>query len=273
MTQAVMESAIPIAAADAKVYAAIDLKNLSNQQQSTLQNAMVNAAMDRQNLDARNIAAVNNARNFLSIDIANLNNQQKTNELNFQGKLQTLFKDQAAENAARQFNAKTQNEVELFFAELGTQVENANKNRVAAQQQFNTDQANAQARFVAQVQDSRDKFNQNMSLQIQQSNVQWRRNINTANTTLQNETNRINAGNLLQINQQAQANLWQRYRDEASWLMQTAENAKARAHQVAMFAQEANFDKSMYETQTKDIMLGELGRGVMKGIFNAFDFG
>ena len=273
MTQAIMESAIPIAAADAKVYAAIDLKNLSNQQQATLQNAMVNAAMDRQNLDARNIAAVNNARNFLSIDLANLKGEQKTSELNFQGKLQTLFKDQAAENAARQFNAKTENEVELFFAELGTQVENANKNRVAAQQQFNTDQANAQARFVAQVQDSRDKFNQNMSLQIQQSNVQWRRNINTANTTLQNETNRINAANLLQINQQALANLWQRYRDEASWLMQTAENAKARAHQVAMFAQEANFDKSMYETQTKDIMLGELGRGVMKGIFNAFDFG
>ena len=48
---------------------------------------------------------------------------------------------------------------------------------------------------------------------------------------------------------------------------------EACAREVAMFAQEANFDKSMYETQTKDIMLGELGRGVMKGIFNAFDFG
>lgn len=76
---------------------------------------MVNAAMDRQNLDARNIAAVNNARNFLSIDLANLKGEQKTSELNFQGKLQTLFKDQAAENAARQFNAKTENEVELFL--------------------------------------------------------------------------------------------------------------------------------------------------------------
>ncbi len=75
---------------------------------------------------------------------------------------------------------------------------------------------------------------------------------------------------MLQVNQTALSNVWQRYRDEASWLMQSAENAKARAHQVAMFAQESNFDKSMYETQTKDIMLGELGRGVMKGIFNAF---
>ena len=28
----------------------------------------------------------------------------------------------------------------MFFDELGSQVDNANKNRVAAQQQFNTDQ-------------------------------------------------------------------------------------------------------------------------------------
>ena len=270
ITQSIMESAIPIAAADAKTYSQMQLTNLSNQQAATMQNAMVNAAMDRSNLDARMNAATNNARNFLSIDLANLTNQQKTNELDYQGKLEALFKDQAATNASRQFNAKTQNEVDMFFKELGSQVDNANKNRVAAQQQFNTDQSNAQARFVGQLQDSRDKFNQNMSLQIAQSNAQWRRNINTANTTLQNETNRINASNLLQINQQALGNLWQRYRDEASWLMQTAENAKARAHQVAMFAQEAKFDKSMYETQTKDIMLGELGRGVMKGIFNVF---
>ena len=268
ITQAVMESAIPIAAADAKTYSQMELANLSNEQAATMQNAMVYASMDRSNLDARMNAAVNNARNFLSIDLANLTNQQKTNELDYQGKLQALFTNQKSTNASRQFNAKTQNEVDMFFSELGSQVENANKNRVSAQQQFNADQSNAQARFVGQLQDSRDKFNQNMSLQISQSNAQWRRNINTANTTLQNETNRINAGNLLQVNQQAMANLWQRYRDEASWLMQVSENAKARAHQVAMFSQEANFDKSMYETQTKDVWLAEIARGVMKGIFN-----
>jgi len=270
MTQAVMESAIPIAAADAKTYAAIDVQNLSNQQQATMQNALTVAAMDRANLDARLQAGVNNARNFLSIDLANLTNQQKTNEINYQGTLQTLFTNQAATNAASQFNAKTQNEVDMFFSELGTQVENANKNRVAAQTQFNSDQTNAQSRFVSQLQDSREKFNQNMQLQINQNNAQWRRNINTANTSLQNETNRINAQNLLQMNQNQLNNVWQRYRDEASWLMQSSENAKARAHQVAMFAQESSFDQSMYDTKTKDIALAELGRGVIKGIFNLF---
>ena len=270
MTQAIMESAIPIAAADAKTYSAMDTQNLSNRQQAIMQNAMVNASMDRSNLDARMNAATNNARNFLSIDLSNLTNQQKTNEVNYQGTLQKLFTDQKATNAALQFNAKTDNEVNMFFDELGTQVENANKNTVAAQGQFNADQSNAQSRFVSQLQDSREKFNQNMQLQINQNNAQWRRNINTANTTLQNETNRINAQNLLQMNQNQLNNIWQRYRDEASWMMQSSENAKARAHQVAMFAQESSFDQTMYDTKTKDIALAELGRGVIKGIFNLF---
>ena len=94
MTQAIMESAIPIAAADAKTYSAMSIQNLSNKQQVVMQNAMVNASMDRSNLDARMNAATNNARNFLSIDLANLTNQQKTNELDYQGKLQALFNDQ-----------------------------------------------------------------------------------------------------------------------------------------------------------------------------------
>ena len=43
ITQAIYESAIPIAAQDAKTYTAVDLQNLNNQQQATLQNAMTYA--------------------------------------------------------------------------------------------------------------------------------------------------------------------------------------------------------------------------------------
>ncbi len=138
---------------------------------------------------------------------------------------------------------------------------------MAAQTQFNTDQANAQSRFVAQLQDSREKFNQNMSLQINQNNAQWRRNINTANTALQNETNRLNAGNLLNLTTNAQNYLWQRYRDEASWLMASTESAKDRAHAVAMFAQQAEFNQDTYEKQQKDLLLTELGMTVFDLIF------
>jgi len=267
MTQAIMESAIPIAQADAQKYSAIQLQNLKHEQQAVLQNAMTYAAMDKMDMDAKTQAAVNNARAFLSVDVQNLTNEQKTHELNYNGKLQSLWKDQAAENAALQFNAKSQNEVDQFFSELGVQAENANKNRLAATEQFNTDQKNTGSRFTAAMGDARDKFNANMTLQINQSNAAWRRQINTANTTVQNESNRMNALNLLEMNQTGLNQLWQRYRDEASWALQTSENAKQRAHDVAMFAQSSSFDQSMYETKKNDIFMAELGSAVLDGIF------
>jgi len=267
ITQAVYESAVPIAANDAKTYATVDLQNLNNRQQTALQNAMTYAAMDKANLDARLQSAVNNARSFLSIDTANLTNQQQSNTITHQLNMQKLFNDQAAENAERQFNAKSNNQVMEFFSELGTQVENANMTREAAMRQFNADQGNATGRFVAQMEDSRQKFNSNMAVQIDQSNADWRRNINTANTSLINETNRVNTQNLLGLTSSAQNQMWQRYRDEASWVLQKAESASQRAHAFAIASQQNDFSQDQYEQEFKDNLYSEMGRSVLYKIF------
>jgi len=58
MTQALIESAVPIASQDANKYATIQLQNLNNEQQAALQNAATFAAMDTANLNARMTAAV-----------------------------------------------------------------------------------------------------------------------------------------------------------------------------------------------------------------------
>jgi len=262
ITNAIYESAIPIAAQDAKTYASLDLQNLSNEQQSTLQNAMTYAAMDKANMSARLQAAVDNAKSFLTVDLKNLDNQQRVSEINQQTNVQKMLSDVAQENASRQFNAKTQNEVDEFFAELGTQISNANANRQASVQQVNTDQANAMQRFTAQMQDSRDKFNANMAQAIAQSNAQWRREVNTRDTAAQNEANRVNAQALLGLTAQAQANLWQRYRDEATWVMNSTESALQRAHQSAMIAQEAQANSDFYDKQFKDSMAVSAGTAV-----------
>ena len=219
--------------------------------------------MDKQNLDARLQSAVNNARSFLSIDAANLTNEQQSHTITHQLGMQKLFNDQAAVNAEKQFNAKSNNQVMEFFSELGTQVENANMTRDAAMRQFNSDQGNASERFVAQMEDSRQKFNANMSVQVDQSNADWRRNINTANTSLANETNRVNAQNLLGLTASAQNQLWQRYRDEASWVLQRSESASGRAHAFAMASQQNNFSRDTYEQEFKDNMYAEMGRTIL----------
>ena len=98
-----------------------------------------------------------------------------------------------------------------------------------------------------------------MAAQILQSNANWRREVNTRDTAVQNETNRINAQNLLGLTAQAQANLWQRYRDEASWVMTASESNLQRAHQSAMIAQEADANSEFYDKQFEDAVATSVG--------------
>jgi hypothetical protein len=268
ITQAIMEAGIPIAKADADRYAGMDLANLNNMQQSVLQNAMTYASMDKANLDARMQAAVNNAKSFLTLDTQNLTNEQQMATIDYQGQLQQLTSNQASENAAGQFNAQSQNQIDEFFAELGSQIETTNLNRVAAQNQFNVNEENAAREFKASANDARDRFNTEMAVQISQANAQWRREINTANTANQNAANQVNAQNLLGVTQSAMDALWQRYRDEAGWALQIAQSGEQRFHEIGLLGMEIDANTDSYKMQTNNAQQTELGKAVLNGIFN-----
>ena len=142
---------------------------------------------------------------------------------------QGLFKDAAEENARQQFNAKNQLQGG-FFAELEAQVETPNKNRVSAMAQYNAGEANSVAQFNSSLRDARDKFNSNMQFAIDQSNVNWRRQVNTA--TSQYKMKQIdNIQNLYNASQNTLNNLWQKYRDNASWNFQKSESFLQRQHE------------------------------------------
>ena len=259
ITQAIMESGIPIAAQDANRYATIQLQNLNNAQQTALTNAATFASMDKANLSARLQSAVTNAQSLLSVDTANLSASQKSNELNYSALTQALFKDSAEENARREFNAKNDAQVQEFFSELGSQVEVANANRQVAVDQFNAGEINAMNQFNSSMRDAREKFNSNMKYAIDQSNVQWRRQINTADTALQNETNRINVQNQYNLTQSALNQLWQKYRDNAAWNFQKSESALQRQHEIGVMAMEFANSKEIYDKEQKDSIATGVG--------------
>jgi len=256
-----------VALENARLMQGMSLANLNNEQQSALQNAATLANMDVRNLDGRLTAAVQNAKSFLGLDMANLNNDQQAKTLSYQSKLQGLLTDAAAQNAASQFNAKAQDQVDQFYSTLGTTIQTANANRVAAQEQFNVDQANSVRKFNNEMENERDKFNAEMNLLIDQSNVVWRRGINTTTNAEQNRVNQVNAQNLLDMTSSAQNQMWNRYRDEAAWLIQQREAREARAHQAALQAQQNDFSWDTYEKQSKDSMWLAIGSAVIDGIF------
>lgn len=211
-TQTLMESALQIAVQDASTYSAFEMKNLDNRQQ----------------------AALFNAQAFLQMDLANLENEQQTRLFKTQTRVQSMFSDQAAENAMKQFNATNKNQANQFFAQLKTQTSQFNAAQRNAVNMSNTEQANTVGMFNAQLKAQREQFNTENRLIIDQSNAEWRRQIATEENAQQNENNRLNAQLMTGMTTAAYNNLWQRERDLMSYAFTSSENAANRALQITL---------------------------------------
>ena len=202
----------------------MNLNNLSNKQAMVIAEASALANMDMSNLSNRQQASVQNAQNFLQMDMTNLSNQQQTELFKGQQRVQSLFTDQAATNAARQFNATSQTQTDQFFANLSQQASQYNASQSNAQAQFNAGQVNTVERFNAELNNQRDQFNAQNELVIAQNNAQWRRQIATADTVAVNRANELNASAVLGISKQSYDNLWQMYADTMEFAWKSAEN-------------------------------------------------
>ena len=265
MAEGILRSSIPIAQADAEVYKQTIFQNLANNQQ----------------------AAVINAQAYLQMDMANLSNNQQANLQNLQAQQQTLLTDNAARNAALQFNATSQNQVNQYYDSLNTNIQQQNAQRAAAISQFNTAEenkvaalnaknataiadANAQRQsainqFNSTLSDQRQRFNVENQRIIDQSNTVWRRQLNTSNTQAVNAANETNAQNLLNLSNFALSSLWQQWRDEASWVNQSSENEANRNHNLAVAALERTtaFDlQNSAQTSALYAMLGSFGMSI-----------
>ena len=270
LAQGIVNASIPIAKADADTYKQAIFSNLNNRQQ----------------------AALVNAQSYLKMDMQNLSNRQQVSLANVQLRQQGLLSDQSAENASRQFNAVSQKQTDQFFTSLSNQINTNNATRTDAMNQFATaekskvaamnannqiavNQANAQReaainQFNTQLKDQRERFNVENQRVIDQSNVTWRRQINTANTASINAANQTDAQNLLQISNFGLSSLWQQWRDEASWINQSSENSRDRAHNIAMAALDRELTMELLDQKAKSNLnriIGEIGLEIIEGMF------
>jgi len=233
------------------------LADFNAEQQSIMQNATAMASLDLATADQRTRLAITNAQSFLQMDMAELSNQQQANMLTAQQTQQRLLSDSAAENAARQFGATSENQTNQFMASMAQQIELSNQSANNAQRQFNVQQANALeaqragiqadvdkanaamrtqvSQFNAQKNFDRQKWNAANAQAVEQSNVAWRRQANTINTAAANQASMQNAQNLFGMSAQAQAFMWQELRDRASYEFQAVQKYEDR--KAALIAQ------------------------------------
>ena len=258
------------------------LQDLNNRQQAIMQDATTLASMDLQEADSLTKVSIENARNFLQMDMTNLNNEQQAYMLDSQQRQQRMLSDAAIQNAARQFNASSNLQTQQYVTSLSAQLNQFNSQQVNAIEQFNSAETNRVAainagnelqaeQFMAQIQTQIRQFNSNQDAQIEQfntsnsqaieqSNVEWRRKTNLADSAAQNAANQQQSSYQFDLDKTALSQAWQSLRDQAAFDMTEYQNDKERQISAinAVLSNEAFMTSDAYSAK-REKLLATLG--------------
>ena len=235
---------------NSKFLQTVSLTESNAEQQSIIQQAVLLSQANLAEANLQQQAEITNAKNFLQMDLANLNAAQQASMLRAQQTQQRLLSNQSARNAAAQFNATSENQTNQFMLNLQANMSQFNSSQKNSMQQFNAQQENAAearrvgnelqasildsqlaldaAKFNSQQDFARDQFNAQQEMVIAQSNVEWRRKANTADTAAFNAVNQQNAQNAYNLTAAANNFLWQELRDEADFDFKRWDNDQQR---------------------------------------------
>ena len=241
IVQAAMESAMPIAMADAQTVAKFESQNLSNRQQSamlaaeqrarfmgqefdqTFQMKVMNASkisdIANQNFTAEQQVQLENSRAVNTMNLQNLSNSQALvmAEASALAQLDTANlsnRQQAAVQNAQNFlqvdmaNLSNRQQTELFKAQQRTQALFTDQAATNAAAQFNASSQNQVDQFFANLSSQVSQFNATQQNAQSQFNAGQTNTIARFNAELNNQRDQFNASNQLVI---AQANAqWRR---------------------------------------------------------------
>lgn len=234
MAQAIMEASIPVATEDAKFFQTLTLQNLSNKQASTINRANVLSNMELANQDARMTAAVENSKAFLQMDLANLSNDQQAAVINNQNRVNSILEDAKAVNTQRMFTAQSQNEKDMFYDNLNSQISQFNTSQVNGMSQFNTDQTNSMSKFNADLENNRDQFYKTMQYNIDVSNAKWRQTVTLQEDSQAFEAAATDVKNMVGLSTEQLNQIWDRSDSLLQYYWQSGENEADRKANMAI---------------------------------------
>lgn len=262
-----------IALENSRIANTMNLQNLSNRQAMVIAEASALANLDMANLNNRQQAAVQNAQAFLQMDMANLDNEQQTSIFKTQQRVNALLSDQAAENAAEQFNAASENQTNQFFADLASTTSRFNADQKNAISQFNAGQENAMEQFNTSIEEQREQFNANNRLIIAQANAKWRQDISTVNTAAENEALMEAAKTANAFTNAALDQIWQRERDLMNFAFTQAENKLDRDLSILLGDKElagVNAQIAAENDRMAGAGIAAIGSTLLEGVFSFF---
>ena len=277
LIQATLESALPIASADAQAYQSVAAQNLSNRQQTAVlaaqqraafmgqefdqafQTRVVNAAkvsdIANMNFTAQQQVALENARLAQTMDLANLSNNQAMVMANAAqiASLETTNlnnRQQAAVVNAQSFlqmdmaNLSNMQQTTLFRAQQMTQAMLSDTAADNAAKQFNSTSTNQTNQFNTQLSTQVSQFNSAQQNAIAQFNTDQANAIAKFNAEVKNQRETFNAQQRLVIDQ-ANAQ-WQREIATANTAATNAANIVNAQLSQQMTMAEYNNETQMY---------------------------
>jgi hypothetical protein len=248
---------VQIALENAQMAQTVDITNLNAKNAKIMADAAAMSQLDIANLNNRQQAAVQAANAFLNMDMKNLDNEQQTSVMKAQEMVNAMLSDQAAENAAKQFNATSENQTNQFFETLSAQISRFNAEQSNAMSRFNTGETNALSQFNTAQKNAREQFNAQNHLVIAQANAQWFQNITTTDNAAQNQANRDSVLAANNLTMTAYNNIVQRERDLLAWAWQSAENQADRDGSITIAKINAEADMAGDDTDTFSVASGK----------------
>ena len=234
MVQAALESALPIASADAKTQASFEAQNLSNRQQRAMlaaeqrakfmgmefdqgfQARVMNASkisdVANMNFNAEQQIALENSRMANTMNLNNLSNRQamvmaEAGALANMDMSNLNNRQQSAITNAQTFlqrdmaNMSNKQQVEMFRGQQRVQALFTDQAAENASRQFNASSQNQVDQFFAQLQTQTSQFNASQNNAHAQFNAGESNALSKFNSEMQNQRDQFNAKNRLIIDQ------------------------------------------------------------------------
>lgn len=259
--QAAMESALPIAQADAATSASFEMQNLNNRQaramlaaeqranfigrefdqefQARVMNATKVSEIANMNFNAEQQIALENARMAQTVDLQNLSNQQamvmaeaaqiaNLESTNLNNRQQAALQNAQAFLQMDMANLDNAQQTEMFKAQARIQTLMSDQAAENAARQFNASSQNQTDQFFANLQSQVSQFNAGQQNAQNQFNAEQSNIVGRFNAELQNQREQFNATNQLVIEQSNAA--WRRQIATADTAaVNTANQANAQA--------------------------------------------
>jgi hypothetical protein len=201
--------------------------------------------------------------------MANLANEQQTEVINTQAKVQAILEDSNQKNVARRFGAEAQNDMDKFYDNLGASIDMYNTGQVNQMSMFNTEQQNDVGMFNTQLENSREQFYLDMQYNVDAANASWRQTVTLTETEMEFNAAATDVKNILNLSSEVMNQLWDRTDSMLDYAWREGQNTLDRETNLELAKMEMEMARMQAKASGKAAKYGAIGTaiGTAAGIF------